>query len=204
MMLAMTLPATLGLIVLARPIVALLFERGRFTAADTAATAAALVCYAVGLAGYSIVKVATPTFYAIGRSRVPVLVSVCTVVLNIALNLALVRALGYRGLALGTSIAALANAGALLLLLRRELGGLQIDRLAWVSLRMLGAGMAMAFVAWAVERELTLMWPGHGLLLQIARVGAAIASGLLILALMARWLRVGEFSQVTSAIVRRL
>ena len=72
MMLALNVPATLGLIVLAHPIVALLFERGRFTPIDTAATAGAVVCYAIGLTGYSVVKIASPTFYALGDSRTPV------------------------------------------------------------------------------------------------------------------------------------
>ena len=75
-MMMLNVPATLGLIVLAEPIIRLIFERGSFTAADTAATAAALRWYAVGLVGYSVVRIVSPTFYALGRSRVPVTVSV--------------------------------------------------------------------------------------------------------------------------------
>ena len=70
MMLMVNVPATLGLIVLATPIVEVLFERGRFGAADTAATAWALRMYAVGLVGYSAVRITSPTFYALGRPRV--------------------------------------------------------------------------------------------------------------------------------------
>ena len=204
MMLALTVPATLGLVVLARPIVALLFERGRFTSTDTAATAGALMCYAIGLSGYSIVKVATPTFYAIGQSRVPVLVSVATIALNIALNMTLVRTMGYRGLALGTSVAALVNAAVLLYLLARRLDGLHASHLASVTVRMLGAGAVMALVAWGVEHELAARLAGHGLGIQLARVGVAIVCGLATLALGARLLRVQEFSEVTSAILSRV
>jgi len=204
MMLALTVPATLGLVVLARPIVALLFERGHFTPADTAATAGALMCYAIGLSGYSIVKVATPTFYAIGKSRVPVIVSAATISLNIALNLMLVRTMGYRGLALGTSVAALANAGALLYLLRRELDGLHVSHMASVALRMLGAGAVMALVAWGVEYELAARLTGHGLAIQVTRVGLAVVCGLVTLAGAARLLRVEEFAEVTSAILTRV
>ena len=71
MMLMLNIPATVGLVVLATPIVALIFERGRFTPSDTAATAAALACYAPGLVGYSVVKLASPAFYALGNSRDP-------------------------------------------------------------------------------------------------------------------------------------
>ena len=72
MMLMLNVPATLGLLALATPIVRLIFERGRFTPADTAATAAALVCYAPGLMGYSAVKLVSPSYYAMGHSRIPV------------------------------------------------------------------------------------------------------------------------------------
>ena len=121
LMLMLNVPATIALITLAHPIVAFLLQRGRFTAHDTAATAAALMFYAPGLIGYSVVKIASPTFYSLRDSRTPVIVSVLTVAANLALNLALVRVIGYRGLALGTAIAAIFNASALLLLLRRSL-----------------------------------------------------------------------------------
>ena len=59
-----------------------IFERGAFTPADTAATAAALQFYAIGLVGYSVVRIVSPTFYALGDSRTPVIVSVVTVLVN--------------------------------------------------------------------------------------------------------------------------
>jgi peptidoglycan biosynthesis protein MviN/MurJ (putative lipid II flippase) len=185
-------------------LVALLFERGHFTASDTTATAAALMCYAVGLSGYSIVKVATPTFYAIGQSRVPVIVSAATIAMNVALNLLLVRAVGYRGLALGTSIAALANASVLLYLLARRLDGLHVSHMASVTVRMFCAGAVMAIVAWGVEHELAARLAGHGLAIQLVRVGLAIVSGLATLTVAARLLRVEEFAEVTSAILSRV
>ena len=74
-------------------------------------------------------KLVSPAFYALGNSRVPVIASAASVALNIALNLMLVRSLGHRGLALGTAVAALLNAGMLLVLLRARLGGLEGRRL---------------------------------------------------------------------------
>ena len=65
---------------------ACIFERGAFTPADTLATAAALQFYAIGLVGYSVVRIASPMFYALGRNRTPVIVSVVTVLVNAALN----------------------------------------------------------------------------------------------------------------------
>ena len=71
-MLVLNVPATVGLVVLAHPIVRVMFERKAFMPSDTTATAAALQLYAVGLVGYSIVRIASPTFYALGDSRTPV------------------------------------------------------------------------------------------------------------------------------------
>ena len=148
LMVMLNIPATVGLIVLATPIVALIFEHGRFTPADTAATAAALACYAPGLIGYSAVKLISPAFYAMGNSRIPVIASAASVVLNIALNLLLVRSLGHRGLALGTAIAALLNAGMLVWLLRARLGGLEDGRLFNAVMKISIASVAMAFAAY--------------------------------------------------------
>ena len=145
-MLMLMVPATVGLVVLAAPIVRLIFERGVFTPADTQATALALVCYAPAIIGYSAVRLVVPSFYALGTSLTPALVSVGSVGLNIVLNLVLVRVMGYQGLALGTAIAALSNATLLLALLRRRLDGLEGARIAdsfariTVAAAVMGAG----------------------------------------------------------------
>ena len=98
---------------LATPIVRLLFERGRFTPADTAATAAAVQLYALGLVGYSVVKIVSPAFFAMGRSRTPAAVGVAAVLLNAGLSVSTAPIFGYKGLALSASIAPLFNAGTL-------------------------------------------------------------------------------------------
>ena len=79
----LTVPATVGLMVLGVPVVRLLYERGRFTPADTQGTAAALFLYSFGLVGYTGVKVLAPAFYALGRPRVPLLASVSAVATNL-------------------------------------------------------------------------------------------------------------------------
>ena len=204
MMLTLNVPATVGLIVLAHPIVALLFERGQFTAADTAATAGALMAYAIGLTGYSVVKIASPTFYALGKSRTPVLVSVLSVLTNAALNLWLVEVYGYRGLALGTSITALLNAGLLLVLLRGRLGGLGLAHLGSVLARVTMAGAIMGGAAWILDRQLVTWLPGTALPVQLVRVGLTIAGALGVLALTLHVLRVREFTDVVGAVAGRL
>ena len=120
------------------------------------------MAYAVGLTGYSVVKIASPTFYALGESRTPVLVSVLSVLTNAALNILFVREFGYRGLALGTSLTALLNAGLLMLLLRRRLDGLHLRHLASVLARVAVASLAMGLAAWGLDRQLHAWMPGHG------------------------------------------
>ena len=204
LMFLLNLPATIGLIVLARPIVAMIFERGNFTAADTIATAAALQLYAIGLVGYSIVRIISPTFYAVGRSRIPVMVSAGSVLVNIALNVTLVRMLGYRGLALGTSITAIINASVQLFLLRREIHGLNGSRIAASFSRVIAASAVMGAVTWGAHALMLGVLPGDSLLLQMARLLVTITLSLAALAGAAQVLRIQEYTEARDLIVGRL
>ena len=204
MMLMLNVPATIGLMVLAQPIVALLLEHGRFTTSDTQATAAALMFYAPGLLGYSAVKIASPTFYTLRDSRTPVIVSVLSVLANLAINLALVRVMGFRGLALGTALAAMFNAVTLLWLLRRRLGGLEGRRIATSLIKIVIASMVMGLAAWSMSFWMTRAIPDDALLWKAVRVTAAIATGVAVLVLSARVLRIAEFEEALKRVLRRL
>ncbi len=193
MMLMLNVPATLGLLVLARPIVELLFEHGRFTAVDTEATAAALRLYAVGLIGYSTARIVSPIFYALQQSRTAVAASIAAIVANILLSVPLAAWIGFRGLALATSMAALANGGLLLLLLRRRLKGIDGARLTIVWTKVLAAAAAMAVAALGIEYVMTALWPGQHVLLRGVRLLTAIGGGLVVLAVAAKLLRIDEF-----------
>ncbi len=204
LMLMLNVPATVGLIVLARPIVALLLERGNFGPGDTDATAAALMCYAPGLLGYAIVKIASPTFYALRDSRTPVIVSALSVAVNVALNLALVRVAGFRGLALGTAVAATLNAGLLLWLLRRRIGGLGSRQNVHAFALITVAAMMMGLAAWGTHHALEIALPGHGTALRAVRVFASIAIALGVLVGVARVLHIEEFKEALARVTSRL
>ncbi len=193
LMFMLNIPATFGLIALAPSIVALIFQRGLFTAADTAATAAALRFYAIGLVGYSTVRIVSPTFYALERSRVPVALSIGAVALNLTLCVVLLPWLGYRGLALGPSVAALANAGMLVWLLSRHLDGLEGRRLAGTLVRILAASTLMAAAALAADRWLAGVLPVGHLGPRLLQVGGSIGLGLVVLLAAVRALRIREF-----------
>lgn len=204
LMLMLNVPATIGLIALANPIIALLLERGKFTTADTAATAAALMFYAPGLVGYSAVKIASPSFYSLRDSRTPVTVSVISVLANLALNLTLVHWMGYRGLALGTALAAMFNAGTLLWLLRSRIGGLDGRRITLAFLKILGASIAMGLAASVAIAWLTTLVPGSTTIVRAIRVGASILIGIAVLVVAARLLRIAEFDEAFSRVLRRV
>ena len=203
LMFFLNLPATIGLIVLARPIVAVIFEHGNFTTSDTIATAAALQLYAIGLIGYSVVRIISPTFYAIGRSRVPVMVSAASVLVNITLNVTLVQQFGYRGLALGTSITAIVNALVQLFMLRRELHGLEGTRIAASFARVIAASAVMGTVAWGAHAFMLGFLPGGSLAVQIIRLLVTIAVSLVALAAVAQLLHIREFTEARDLVVSR-
>jgi putative peptidoglycan lipid II flippase len=203
-MLMLNIPATVGLVVLSKPIVQVLLERGRFTPADTSATAAALQFYALGLIGYSVVRIVSPIFYALGRNRTPVIVSVVVVLVNAVLNYVLVHTtLGYRGLALGTSIAALMNAGTLFVLLRAHLQGLNEGRLIGSIARIAVASALMGATAvWS--HDLLGVWTGTGnFSAEVLRLALAIGVAVLVLAGSAWLLRIREFTQGVALVTRR-
>lgn len=204
LMLMLNIPATVGLIALASPIVGLIFERGSFSSADTPATAAALMFYAPGLVGYSAVKLGSPAFYALRDSRTPVAVSMVSVLLNVVLNVALVRVIGYRGLALGTAVAALTNAVVLWWLLRRRLGGLDDRRVATALVKIVAASAVMAAAAVGVANAVPGAVAVGGFAGRVLQVGAAITAGLLALAASARVLRIAELDQARRLLVARL
>lgn len=203
MMLILNIPALVGLIVLAAPIVALIFERGSFAPSDTASTAAALMFYAPGLLGYSAVRIAVPCFYALGNSVTPTLVSIMSVALNVVLNLILVRTMGFRGLALGTSIAALVNALVLLALLRHRLGGLDVGRILETGTKVTTAAVAMGFAVHTTHGWLLGVVPGTDLVSRLVQVLGSIGIGLVVLALGARLLRIAEWDRVREHLLRR-
>jgi putative peptidoglycan lipid II flippase len=210
LMMMLNIPATVCLIALAHPIVAFLLQRGRFTDHDTAATAAALMFYSPGLIGYSAVKIASPTFYSLRDSKTPVVISVITVGINLALNIALIQVIGFRGLALGTAIAAIFNAGVLLMFLRGRIDGIDGRRVTVAFVKILTASLAMGVVAWLTDYGLAgVLRAGttiryHVDVLLALRLMIAIAVAVAALAAAARLLAIEEFDEAFGRVLRRL
>jgi putative peptidoglycan lipid II flippase len=196
----LTVPAAVFLAVMARPIIALLFQHGRFHAVDTAATGDALVMYCVGLPAFAAVGIFTRAFYAQGDTRTPVRATFVAVGVNLALNLLFVGplaglGLAHRGLALATSVTSLLNLGQLAFRLRSRLGGIDGGRMLRSLLRLaVACGVTGA-----------LLWLGLRLLGDVSARGVAFRAGvvaaggvgaLAVGGLLMRLLRVEELSML--------
>jgi putative peptidoglycan lipid II flippase len=123
MIIFIMLPAMLGLIFLRTPIVHLFFEHGTFTAHDTAETATAVLCYAVGLWAFGGVRIIVAAFYSLQDTRTPAISAAVAVSANVLFSLLLMSSLGAAGLALATAVAGMVNGAILVAVLNRRLGG---------------------------------------------------------------------------------
>ena len=208
LMLALTIPAGIGLMVLSEPICRLLYEWGVTVEEDTIGTAGLLFVYAFGLCGFSTLKIVTDGFYAYRDIRAPVTVSICAVVLNICLNYLFI----YRGLFLdpravvfSTVLTVTLNCGVLLILLRHKVGRLGLRSLIPLTLKILTASVVMGFVCWLTNGVIEEDWLGTvGIIPRIIGVFVPIGLSLLILAAMYKLLKVSEFDDILNIVKQRL
>ena len=150
MILFLTIPASVGLMVLGEPVIRLFFERDQFTAESTSAVAFALVFFAIGLTGHATVEIVDRVFYALHDTRSPVLIAIGAICVNVILSLVLMQTrLSYGGLALANSIAALVEAGILIWLIGRRFPELRPESFGSSAMRTLAASLVMGLpVAW--------------------------------------------------------
>ncbi len=201
MVACLTVPASVGLIMLARPIVALIFEHGAFSAFDTGRTAEALVCYSIGLAAYAGVKVLVPAFYALDDTRYPVLASFLAVAANIAIILATIGSLQHRAIALATSCSMTGSFFLLAVVLHRKMGGYDLRHLAGGVLRVLAATLVMAGWLYALLGWYTMP---AGIAGRALFVLVAVVSGALVYGVVLDRLAVEEFRVVMDNVRSRL
>lgn len=200
----LSIPAAVGLIVLANPIIALIYQHGRFTAHDTAMTALALQAYAIGLAGYAAIRLLTPCFYALDLPRTPMRITMIAIGVNLVLNFLNMQVfhLGHAGLALATSVVCLVNVGQLAFALSRRVhfGGMGdwAGYLARVLLASLLCGAAAFGLWWVVDAYV------HGFVLRALGLFAAIGGAVAVYAGAGFALRVGETHEAVAMFRRRL
>ncbi|MBI3939440.1 MAG: murein biosynthesis integral membrane protein MurJ [Acidobacteria bacterium] len=203
MVMLLNIPSTVGLIVLSHPIIAMLYQRGKFTPADTAATAQALIAYSAGLFAYSCAKIFVPTFYALNDTRTPMRISMAAVALNVLLNLALIRPLGYMGLALGTSVTSWLNVALLSRQFRLKAGAFgATERLLPTFFRCTLASVGMGVVVFGAYFLIPSEWTDRSLSL-IAVLVTIICAACGVYAFLCRLLGVLEIEILWKALRRK-
>src|SRR6266853_2635215 len=190
--LLLTLPAAVALALLATPILAALFERGAFGAADTAATAAALSAYAAGLPAFVLVRVLAPAFFARHDTATPVKVAVAAMAVNLGLTLVLMQFLAHVGIALATTIAGWVNALTLLWLLVQR-GHFRFDGRARRNLPRVGAAALGMGLVLALLRVVLVPALAGPVVLRVCTLVALVGAGLAAFSLLALALGIADW-----------
>lgn len=202
-LLLLALPASLGLILLRVPLVTIIFQRGQFDAASTQLVAWALLWYAAGLVGHSVVEIVSRAFYALHDTKTPVAVGVAAMSLNVGLSIGLSRLFSnwgwmpHGGLALANSIATFLEMCALLVFMRRRLSGLEGKNVLNGLYKALAATGVMALALWGWMR-VTM-----GLSAWLVALGGMVA-GVLVYGVMLAILRVPELKMACNGIKGKL
>ena len=154
LVLFLTVPSVVGLVLLDEAIIRLIYERGKFSAADTIATARALRMFAVGLVAYASVKVLAPAFYAVNKARVAVYASVSAVIVNIAISTTLYGYFGYRILAFGIACGAIMNFSVLYFSFHRKVARIRHLALLGAFGKVALASLVMGAAVWFSHKEI--------------------------------------------------
>jgi putative peptidoglycan lipid II flippase len=197
----LTIPSSVGLAVLGEPLIAAIYQGGKFALSDARQTALALACYSVGLAGYSAVKVLAPAFYALNNARTPMIVGLVSIAINYlaASTMLRIAGLGHAGLALSTSIVATFNFLALLWAMRGRIGGIHGRELLAGFIKVTAASLIMGAVCMG-SSHLIRGWLGLGRWARLADLGLSIPVSLSVFYVAARALGIAELERAGAAI----
>lgn len=196
-----TLPSAVGLIVLGRTMIAAIYQGGKFTAFDTQQTALALSCYAIGLAGYSALKVLNPAFYALHDAQTPMVVSLLSIAVNyFTASLLFRHGLGHAGLALSTAAVATFGGVALFVLIRNRVGGIYGRNLMASVWKIVLASAAMGAVVLLSSHGIE-NWLGPDRLGRLVDLAFSIPLGVFVFYGACRMLRVSELELAMRALV---
>ncbi|HJZ17814.1 MAG TPA: murein biosynthesis integral membrane protein MurJ, partial [Stellaceae bacterium] len=199
--LLLTLPAAAALVVLAQPILAVLFQRGAFGPTETSATAAALAAYAVGLPAFVLVKVLAPGFFARHNTATPVKVAVAALAANLLLTVVLMKFLAHVGVAIALSASGWMQTVLLLVLLSRH-GHFRLDRRARGNIpRIASAALGMAAAVLALRLALAPALAGP-IALRLAALAGLIAAGVVIFTVLILLLGVTDWRELRGQLRR--
>ena len=183
------------------PINSLLFRHGAFTGADAVNASQVAAWYTTGLLFASLVKLLTPTFFALKDSATPVIISVSSIILNILLSVILMGPYSYNGLAIANSIATLVNFTLLYVMLKRKIGALEEKALLVSFLKITAAALVMGFAVYGIS---LLFGDPESVWLRLAQVLISIIAGIGIFVITAGIFKSEETGVYIEALKRRL
>lgn len=197
------LPCTVGLMVLATPIVDFLFARGEFDAQSTARTSTVLFCYSIGLFAYSAQKLLTAGFHAVQDTRTPVKIAIVALVSNVALNLWLMNPLGEAGLALATSISGTIQFVLLAFVYHKKITDFPFKQVSRAFIKILIATLAMGAVSYYLFQGMQA-WVGKAtVLLDAINLGVAMAGSAVCYLVFCFALRIQEMRGAIQMVLKR-
>ncbi len=203
MVFALTIPATAGLIVLAEPIIRLIFEHGAFTAADTLATAQTLALYSIGLFAYSANKVLVPAFYALDKTRFPVIASFMAILFNIIIIKLTIDHFQHLAIAFSTSCTMLINFVFLMTILHKSLHGFSLAYLGKSLAKILAATAALTALLW-FALPLFTGWLHGSVISQSVALGALIVAGGLLYCVVLQLFKLNEMNILVSILRQKI
>jgi putative peptidoglycan lipid II flippase len=208
LVLFLCLPSAIGLMLLAVPIISLIFEHGKFSAAETLKTASALQFYAIGLVFYSLIKVIQPAFTAINRRFIPMAVAILSIVINASLStlFVFVWKMPFQYLALSTAIVAAVNCLILYASLNKISAGLENAKLVSTLLRLLLPILALVSVCLFANHTILEheRWQQWHLALRLTTLLVTVGAGAGVYFTLASLLKVDEARQFTGMLERKL
>lgn len=213
----LTLPSACGLVVLGEPIIRLIYARGAFTESDVPMTAYALAAYAIGLTGYAAIKILSPAFYALDDAKTPMIIGICSIVVNFAACYFFMKffsnygvspeypdGFGHVGVALATSCVALVNFFALALMMKKRISRINGREIFYSFMKIVIASAIMSLVCWFSYKFLADQLGVSGFINKLVEVFVPIGLGGMAFLTAAKLLNVSELNQFVSAIRRKL
>lgn len=198
-----TIPAMVGLMLCAIPSMSLIFMGGAFNFIQVTAAADALFYYSIGLSFVALTRVLAPAFYALKDTKTPVWTAFVAFFLNVGLSLMLMKPLLHGGLALATTLSALANMLMLLWMLRKKIGGFGGAVILKCGIKSLTASIPMAFVVYYISTFIEWSKPGHKPLKAMV-LSVAVGAGVMVYLFMASLLRSKESNELIAIISKKI
>lgn len=196
------IPISVGAIILAEPVVRIVFERGAFNSEATSMTAIALACYSIGMLSFGLREILNKVFYSIQDTKTPMINGALSMGMNIVFNIILVKFLGHVGLALATSISALICIILLFNSLKKKIGYFGQDKIIKTTLKSLIASIVMGVVTHFIYNILANIL-GTGFIKEALVLFGSVAIGALVYGVLVILLKIQEVSVITNMIKKK-